>query len=311
VELEPSIDITQSYTTESETFYGDPPDGDPPTARQPARRATDRVPRAAANPYAPPQADLTPPPSRTGSNTLHDPRTVSAGRGWGWIKDAWPLFASHPWAWMGALVTAMLINILLGLVPFAGSLIAILLAPLFNGGLAIGAHAQYGGGRFEIKYLFAGFARKPRELLLVGAASLGFYVAAFAVVGLILYALSGSSAWFDFFAVGAENIDPDQLARIMPQILLGILLVMALTIPAYMMVLFAPTLVALNDTPVLRAFSLSFRGCVRNLLPFLIFGLVVMGLGFASLFTLGLAWLVLVPLLMISFYIAYRDIYYR
>lgn len=45
---------------------------------------------------------------------------------------------------------------------------------------------------------------------------------------------------------------------------------MLLGVPVMMAMLFAPALVGLNNVTVLRAFKLSFLGCWRNILPFLI-----------------------------------------
>ena len=50
------------------------------------------------NPYAPPTADLTPPAIGGRGAAPRQPRTVSAGRGWGWVRDAWGLFKGRPWA---------------------------------------------------------------------------------------------------------------------------------------------------------------------------------------------------------------------
>ena len=62
---------------------------------------------------------------------------------------------------------------------------------------------------------------------------------------------------------------------------------------------------------MLRALNLSLRGCWRNVLPFLVFSLAALGLVLASVLTLGLALLVVMPVLTIAIYIAYREIYYR
>jgi uncharacterized membrane protein len=69
--------------------------------------------------------------------------------------------------------------------------------------------------------------------------------------------------------------------------------------------------VALNEVPVLRALQLSFLGCWRNILPFLVYGLVALGLVFVGSIPFGLGLLVVFPLLTIAIYLAYRDIYYR
>ena len=261
-----------------------------------------------ANPYAPPTADLTPPAIGWSGEDLRQPRKVSAGRGWGWVREAWGLFRDRPWAWIGATLLYLLISIALSLVPHGiGGLAMTLLGPILTGGLMIGAHTQYQGGGFEVRQLFAGFQRNPGPLALVGAAYLGFValIVLFMVLGLVgVIALSGAG-----FTAGMEQgtIDPAQAG---PLVLLASLVALLLIVPLAMAVYFAPALVALNEVPVLRAFKLSFQGGWRNILPFLVFGLVALALSLASLLTLGLALLVLIPVLIIATYLAYRDIYY-
>jgi uncharacterized membrane protein len=53
----------------------------------------------------------------------------------------------------------------------------------------------------------------------------------------------------------------------------------------------------------------SFVGCLRNILPFLVYSIVVLVLGIVASIPLGLGWLVLGPVLIASVYTAYRDIF--
>lgn len=272
-------------------------------------RLAGEVGGSTANPYAPPRADLTAPPVRGGSETLCDPCAVEAGRGWGWIADAWPLFKDRPLAWIGAILALMIVYILLSLVPFVGGLISTVLGPAFTGGLAIGAHVQYRGGRFEVNHLFAGLIGNPNGLLLLGVAYLGLFLIFGLIVGLsmtLVFGMSGGFALFD----GAGALEPAQLEQMGTMTVLAVLVALMFSIPIAMAVFFAPYLVALNKVPVLQSFKLSFQGCWRNILPFLVFSLAIVGLSVASMLTLGLAFLVLLPVLTIAIYIAYRDIYY-
>jgi hypothetical protein len=123
-------------------------------------------------PHPPSPVDPDPLGAET-DDALCDPCSVAAGRGWGWIGDAWSQFRGQPWTWVGALLLFMLVSMALGLVPLVGGLALGILGPMLSGGLMIGAHTQRGGGRFEIAHLLAGFSRNPGGLALVGAAYLG------------------------------------------------------------------------------------------------------------------------------------------
>lgn len=266
------------------------------------------APRAEVDPYAPPQADLTPPPSDPGDDALNPPRGLPAGRGWAWISEAWDLFKDAPVSWIGAILLFYVILIVLSLVPLVGGLVSSLLGPMLGAGLVMGAHAQFRGEGFGVGYLFAGVSRKGGQLALVGLVYLGCVV----VMGLILAALFAGFMAASGLAMNVGGMDPSQLESLVAlrMVALPVLVVMLLAVPLAMAVFFAPALVALNDVPVLRAFQLSFVACLKNVLPFLVFGLVAMLMALIGMLPFGLGLLLVVPILTIALYTAYRDIFY-
>ncbi len=84
---------------------------------------------------------------------------------------------------------------------------------------------------------------------------------------------------------------------------------MALSVLLYMALWFAPALVALRGTAPVDAIKQSFFGCLKNVVPFLIYGIIMMVLSIVATIPLGLGWLVLGPVAIASVYVAYRDIY--
>ena len=53
----------------------------------------------------------------------------------------------------------------------------------------------------------------------------------------------------------------------------------------------------------------SFMGCLKNILPFLVYGVIMFVLAIVASIPLALGWLVLGPMTVASVYAAYRDIY--
>ena len=112
--------------------------------------------------------------------------------------------------------------------------------------------------------------------------------------------------------------------------LLAWLIALALMVPVFMAVWFAPPLMVFNGLGTFDALKASFLGCLKNIVPFLIYGLILFGfailasiplclgwlvlapVGFATLalIPLGLGWLVLAPVIGASIYTSYRDIYF-
>jgi hypothetical protein len=218
------------------------------------------------DPYAPPTADLTPPAPDHHSEHLYPPRSVAAGRGWNWIAAAWGLFKDNPLTWMGANVLCLLITIPLQFIPIVGDFVTPILGPIFTGGLIIGAHHQHGGGRFELKHLFAGFSRKAGPLVLVNAAGMGIGILIMLIVGLVvLLSLLGVSALAGLgWPAGTDlsQVDPKQSSLL--SLLPLFLFFPFLATPVAMIILFATALVVLNEIPVLRALNLGIRGCRRT-----------------------------------------------
>ena len=66
---------------------------------------------------------------------------------------------------------------------------------------------------------------------------------------------------------------------------------------------------ASDDLSAIEAMKRSFRGCLGNILPFLIYGVVAFVLSIIAMIPIFLGLLFLVPTLICSTYIAYREIF--
>jgi hypothetical protein len=181
-----------------------------------------------------------------------------------------------------------------------GAVATFLLMPLFVGGLMLGCQALQGGGELELNHLFAGFKTHTANLVVLGALAIGGWI----IVILPVIAIVGAGAIF-----GAMRGDAAGVAAIGGSFLLAGLVAMALSIPIYMALWFAPALVVLRGLAPVAALKESFLGCLKNIIPFLIYGLVMLVLSMFATIPLLLGWLVLGPVATASVYVAYRDIY--
>jgi uncharacterized membrane protein len=254
------------------------------------------------NPYSAPSADLEPTPGDSGE--LFEPAAVSAGRGWGWIAEGFELFRRAPGVWIGIVVIWFIISIALSMIPIV-SLAVTVLGPIFLGGLMLGCHALERNERLRVEHLFAGFNSRPGPLAAVG----GLYLAG--SLGIVLVAVLLAMLFGGIGVLSLEGGGEPGVAAGLGMGLLGllILLSMLLFIPLIMAFWFAPALVVRHDLPALEAMRLSFLGCLRNILPFLVYGLILIPLSIVALIPLGLGLLVLSPVVIGSVYAGYRDIY--
>jgi hypothetical protein len=259
----------------------------------------------ADNPYAAPKSHVadvaeTPPDGEF----VPDGRGVPAGHGWRWIADGWALTGLQRGTFIGVFLLLMVLAIVLSLVPLLGSLVVALLMPVFVGGLWIGVDALRRGGRLEVGHLFAGFQSHAGKLIALGALSLGALV----VMALIVALIFGSTIGLMF--VGRQP-SPDEVTAMLGSVLLASLVMMALSIPWYMAVWFATPLIVLGRSDVGPALKTSFTACLKNIVPFLVWGLAMIGLSILASIPLMLGWLLLGPTMLASIYTSYRDIFYE
>ena len=226
-------------------------------------------------------------------------RAVAAGNAVQWIASGWRLFRRQPFIWVLLTIVFGLIVIGLSVIPFIGQLALVLVGPVFVGGLMLGCLKVDRGEELELADLFAGFRRKTGSLITIALIGFALLVA----VAVTVMLLTGASALFATFS----GADPAMLMT--SGTLLVFLLIMALTIPINMALWFAPALVLLQDQSPTAAIMQSFRACLKNIIPFLLYGVLLFVLAFVASIPLGLGWLVLGPVVIGSIYAAYRDIF--
>jgi uncharacterized membrane protein len=258
-----------------------------------------------SNPYATPKAavaDAAPAPQ---GNFVPGGRGVSAGRGWDWIVGGWNLFKKQPGIWIGLILVAVIIFFVMAIIPFIGSLALMVLGPVFGAGIMLGCRALDEGRELEIGHLFAGFKDKFGTLATVGA----LYLAASVVIALVVGLVFGAGMFALLAGSGGEPGAGAAAGAIMGSLLM-VLVMLALMLPVAAAVWFAPALVVLNDRGAVEAMKESFFGCLKNILPMIVYGVVLFVAAILAAIPLGLGWLVLGPVMAGSIYASYRDIYY-
>lgn len=254
------------------------------------------------NPYAPPKAAVAEDTVIASGDFVPNGQPLPAGRGWAWITEAWELFKRQPGMWIGMVVVLLVVFVGIGLIPILGSLALTLLGPVFAAGVVIGTRTLAEGGELELSHLFAGFQQSTGALIAVGALYLAASLVVMLVVGLSMGVGIG-------MMLGAG--EPQEMEALGLTFLLAVLVMTALLLPAVMAMWFAAPLVVFHQLGPLEAMKQSFVGCLRNIIPFLLYGAILFGFSIVATLPLLLGWLVLGPVLAASLYTAYRDIYLK
>ncbi len=255
------------------------------------------------NPYRPPEADLGVESidGNGGDFSVTGIKKLPAGRGWEWIKEGFEMFKANPGVWVLLAIVYLIIVIVLSFIPLLGSLALNVINPVFIAGIMLACVAIYNRENFSVGHLFKGFQiPQTGRLCLLGLLLLVIIFGIMMVVGIIAAVVLGASGGFEMMlANGGPGIG----------MILMFLVVMLVMLPITMMMYFAPPLVALSDVSITESLSLSFRGCLKNMLPFLVFGLIAILLSIIAIIPFGLGLLVLMPVMFAALFCAYKDIY--
>jgi uncharacterized membrane protein len=230
-------------------------------------------------------------------------RGAPMGNGWSWIAAAWSIFRRAAGIWIGMTLVLFVLFVVLGFIPFIGPIALSILWPVFVAGLVLTSRTIDQGGEAQFSQLFAGFRHRFGTLIALGVISL--------VIGALIIGVTVAATGVKLYALLSTDTDPGQwLAASMTMALAG-LIILALMVPLAMATWFAPALIVFHEVGAWGAMKASFVGSLKNVLPFFLYGLLLMLAGIIASIPLGLGWLVLAPVIAASVYTAYRDIYFE
>ena len=129
----------------------------------------------------------------------------------------------------------------------------------------LGCKALESGQPLEFGHLFAGFRNRTGTLIAVGA----IYLAASLVVMLVV----GLTMGVGMAAMMGQG-DPESVAAMGMTMVLAMLIMFALLLPVVMAIWLAAPLVVFHEQGAVEAMKGSFFGCLKNILPFLVYGVV-------------------------------------
>jgi uncharacterized membrane protein len=263
-----------------------------------------------SSPYTPPQPFAHEAQVPREDSLIPDGRRVPGGNGATWLARGWDLFKEAPGMWILITIIYWVMAIIIHIIP-AGGLVFYLLSPVLLAGLMVGCASLAHNDELELSHLFAGFSRSPGSLVLVGLLYLVGTAAVF-IFSLVVFVLIAGGTSLTLLLRTAELGDlPDLISTggIVISALLATLTFLALIVPLLMAYWFAPALVVFHKLEPLEAMKMSFIACLKNFLPFLLWGLLALMLSVIATLTLFIGWLVAWPLFIASVYTSYRDVF--
>ena len=228
---------------------------------------------------------------------------VHAKQGLQWILSGFYMFRRAPLAWVFVCFTLMLIAISMSLIPLLGKFIFTLVSPVFLAGIMLGCKDMEQGKSLDMTHLFIAFRTNTVPLITIG----GIYlIGQILIIGLVM--LIGGSQMTDMMLYG-KRVDESELMGVMSSFLTSSLIALTLSIPLMMASWFSPLLVVFENVPPIIAMQKSFFACLRNFIPFQLYGVTLIVLTIISVMPYGAGLVILIPTIFASIYVSYKDIF--
>lgn len=229
---------------------------------------------------------------------------VPARHAWQWIQTGFALFRKSPLLWVALVMVGVAGTIAFATLPYVGELLATLLFPVLLGGFMLGCRDLEQGEELELPHLLAGFRQHPQSLVTLGGINLVGQMLILAIMS-----QTGGADLVQMLMEGTQVDDPEVFAKATEGAGLAVTLGFSLFALLLMAGQFAPMLVVFENMRPMAALKTSLFGCLHNWPALLTFSLLMMPIAFIASMPMMLGWLVVMPLMITSSYIAYRDIF--
>ena len=241
-------------------------------------------------------------------------RTLPARHGLLWLIAGWRLLRRYPRQITSITLVYFLVVLIVNLIPFIGPFLLPLALPMLTALLGNACRALDHDQPLTQELLGAGLEAQRINLLRLGGLHL---------LGSVILLLASQPLMIEL------NPDQSKAAEQLSDLLSHLGLFLLLASPVVMAFWFAPLLAAWHGVSAVKALFFSFVASWRNWRAFMVYGLVILGVGIAlpgaviviaSLFMPSLAGILAVfarmalvlllgPVLVSSIYISYRDVF--
>jgi uncharacterized membrane protein len=236
-------------------------------------------------------------------------RKLNSARGWTWIKHGYQLIMRNPLMSITfALICALALFTALKM-PVLGPLLAVLLIPIIMAGYMRVCRALEEEEEVELTHLFEGFKKHTARLAALG----GFLMLGMLVSSMVMVFVGGEPLRTLLENVNTAN-DPQLLVDAMMtagsgvafSLMVGFAMICVLML-AYQ---YAPMLVFFDNLPPLDALRASLTGSLRNLVPYVVYNLILQVIALVlGLLPYNVGLIILLPLGLTSLYVSYRNIF--
>jgi len=202
--------------------------------------------------------------------------------GYRWFSEGIKLFIRQPWPWLALVGMTTLLLLVLSLLPVLGLIGVFVIFPGIAAGFMLASRDELAEQPISFNHLMAGFKLAPRPLLVVGG--LAF---AGVFLGMLVFTLGWREEFMGLLALArSQTSDQAALLLAMRELLIPTLLTLSVLLLMVMATWFAPALVVFKQASPRDALRLSFMAQLKNIWPFLVYGVLMLLLDAVSSFAL-------------------------
>lgn len=237
---------------------------------------------------------------------LTEPRAVDAGEGINWISQAWAMVKEKLGMWVLINIIFFAVILVVSMIPFINFFVSFI-TPILIGGIIAISEKQRKTGEVEIGLLFAGFQQKFGALFAVGAINFGI-----SLIGGIIAIMIGGTALLSIMLEMSQGgqVSPETIMALSGSFFYIFVIMSVAGLVGAAMTWFAPALIMNHDFKVGTAISASLKAVSKNILPGILFFVVLAIIMFISAIPLGLGLLITFPIMYVGYYTSYRSLFF-
>lgn len=222
-----------------------------------------------------------------------------ASSGYKWIVSAWEIFKQSPFMWIALTFIAGIISIILSVIPYL-NILNPLFTSLISAGFIYSAYKVDRGEELSVEFLLYPFQAK--------------FIIAFFLINLPViifnFYFSDLVNYNSLRTINPNNITPENIEQIINLQKFSSFIIFIIPLVFYSILLYyVPAVIILQKLTPIRALKSTFSALIKNIPAGIINSLLIIILMLASVITLFLGLIVLIPVLGIMFYTFYKDVF--
>lgn len=211
-----------------------------------------------------------------------------------WLKAGWEIFKSNPWIWLGIIIAMAIMVSILNRFGIAGQLASSIITPVFAGGIFLTLDKNNRGEPIKFMGLFSAFKTDNEKVQLLILGAIGIAVV---IINILVWKLFG------------PRYSAQSLMSIGSYFSFAMILSMLISAIWAMAMSFCVPLIVLRKLDAISSLKTSFKAALANIIPMLVYFLMIFGVMLVAIIPFGLGMLIAMPVIFCANYAVFKSIF--